>query len=98
MIYLEQIFLKFYIDVVGKEYLCQNGRKTWKCTLTLLPFFLQSPDILYLKDVNMREDDFPAMSALVQKLMGCLHQLEQVCVLSFLAISVKFWIKQLRKL
>lgn len=36
-----------------------------------------SPDILYLKDVNMREDDPPAMSALVQKLMGCLHQLEQ---------------------
>ena len=37
----------------------------------------QSPDILYLKDMNMREDDPTSMSALVQKLMGCLHQLEQ---------------------
>ena len=48
----------------------------YSCFISLLWF--QSPDIAYLKDIHMNEDEHaPSMQALVQKLMACLHQLEQ---------------------
>ncbi|KAL5005223.1 hypothetical protein ScPMuIL_018679, partial [Solemya velum] len=36
-----------------------------------------APDVLYVKDKSSNKDGTKAMSALVSKLIGCLHQLEQ---------------------
>lgn len=41
-------------------------------------FLFQSPDIVYLKEINLPDSEVPcSMLPLVQKLMACMHQLEQ---------------------
>ena len=39
---------------------------------------LQPPDVLHVKEVHVDSENPPSMTALVGKLIGCLHQLEQV--------------------